>query len=100
MTQVGPHITPCTEPRAWRNLSAEVRASAERCFWCGIPLEGQRSIADHVIPVERRPDLALDRENVKPSCIGCNTRRGHRLRKPVRWRQPTFDELPAREARR
>src|SRR2546428_3253129 len=84
MTQVGPHITPCTEPRAWRNLSAEVRASAERCFWCGIPLDGQRSIADHVIPVKQRPDLALDRENVRASCIGRSPCRGPRDRKSTR----------------
>lgn len=78
----------------WRRLSAEVRASARRCHWCLRPT--RRLVADHVIPIEQRPDLALDRENLVPACVGCNTRRGRNARlpdldaeAPRRVRQPT-----------
>jgi 5-methylcytosine-specific restriction endonuclease McrA len=65
---------------AWRKLSAEVRAGATRCHWCLKPT--RRLAADHVIPVDQRPDLALERSNLVPSCIPCNTRRGRNARLP------------------
>jgi 5-methylcytosine-specific restriction endonuclease McrA len=64
----------------WRKLSAEVRASATRCYWCCKPT--RRLVADHVIPLEARPDLALDRDNLRPACFACNTRRGRNARLP------------------
>jgi 5-methylcytosine-specific restriction endonuclease McrA len=80
----------------WRRLSAAVRAGATRCHWCG--KRTTRLVGDHVIPVEERPELALEPSNVVPSCYGCNTRRGRNL-KPARYRQPTFDELMAHRGR-
>lgn len=65
---------------AWRRLSAEVRASATRCHWCLKPT--RKLAADHVIPIEQRPDLALDRDNLRPSCVPCNTRRGRNAKLP------------------
>lgn len=59
---------------AWRRLSAEVRAGATRCHWCLKPT--RRLVADHVIPLDQRFDLALDRSNLVASCFPCNTRRG------------------------
>ena len=32
-------------------------------------------MADHVIPIDQRPDLALERSNVVPACVACNVRR-------------------------
>lgn len=64
----------------WRRLSAEVRASASRCHWCLKPT--RRLVADHVIPLDERPDLALERDNLRPSCIPCNTKRGRNARLP------------------
>jgi 5-methylcytosine-specific restriction endonuclease McrA len=64
----------------WRRLSAEVRASATRCHWCLRPTT--RLVADHVEPLDRRPDLALDRANLVPACVPCNTRRGRNARLP------------------
>jgi 5-methylcytosine-specific restriction protein A len=81
---------------AWRKLSAEVRASSDRCYHCGKLTT--KLVADHVIPVERRPDLALDPGNLVPSCVGCNTRRGRNLR-PT-YRQVGMFELIAQESRR
>lgn len=65
---------------AWRKLAAEVRASATRCTWCLKPT--RRLVADHVLPLDQRPDLALDRSNLVPACVPCNTRRGRNARLP------------------
>lgn len=64
----------------WRRLSAEVRAGAARCTHCLAPTT--RLIADHVIPLDQRPDLALERSNVVPSCYGCNSRRARNAKRP------------------
>jgi 5-methylcytosine-specific restriction endonuclease McrA len=58
----------------WRALAAAVRAAATRCHWCG--RSGVRLVADHVLSIVRRPDLALDPGNVVPACVSCNNRRG------------------------
>lgn len=67
---------------AWRKLSAEIRASAPggRCHWCLKPT--RRLVADHIVPLDQRPDLALERSNLVASCIPCNTRRGRNARLP------------------
>lgn len=65
---------------AWRQLAREVTATATRCTWCLKPT--RKLVADHVLPLEQRPDLALDRSNVVPACTGCNTRRGRNARLP------------------
>jgi 5-methylcytosine-specific restriction endonuclease McrA len=64
----------------WRRLSAEVRASARRCFWCLLP--SRRLVADHVLPLAQRPDLALEVTNLVASCYGCNRRRGVNAKRP------------------
>jgi 5-methylcytosine-specific restriction enzyme A len=64
----------------WRRLSAEVRASATRCVWCLRPT--RRLVADHIVPIDQRPDLALEPSNVVAACIPCNTRRGRNAKLP------------------
>jgi 5-methylcytosine-specific restriction endonuclease McrA len=64
----------------WRRLSAEVRAGARRCHWCLKPTTWL--VADHVIPLDQRPDLALDPENLVAACFACNTRRGRNSQLP------------------
>lgn len=64
----------------WRRLSAALRAAATRCHWCLKPT--RRLVADHVIPLSERPDLALDRGNLVASCFSCNTRRGKNSKLP------------------
>jgi 5-methylcytosine-specific restriction endonuclease McrA len=64
----------------WRHLAAEVRAAATRCHWCLKPTT--RLVADHVIPLDQRPDLALERSNLVAACLACNTRRGRNARLP------------------
>jgi 5-methylcytosine-specific restriction endonuclease McrA len=58
----------------WRALAATVRSGATRCHWCGRVT--RRLVADHVLPIALRPDLALDPANVVPACVSCNNRRG------------------------
>jgi 5-methylcytosine-specific restriction endonuclease McrA len=65
---------------AWRRLSLEVRKGATRCHWCLKPT--RKLVADHVIPLEDRPDLALERSNLVASCVPCNTRRGRNAKVP------------------
>lgn len=67
---------------AWRTLAAEVRASASRCRWCLRPLPLSKRVADHIVPLAERPDLALDRNNLAVACQGCNVRRGRNARIP------------------
>lgn len=57
---------------AWQKLRAEV-VSVGRCHWCGAT--SVRLVGDHVIPAIDRPDLALERDNVVPSCYSCNNKR-------------------------
>lgn len=65
---------------AWKRLAAEVRTGATRCHWCLKPTT--RLVADHVIPLEQAPELALERSNLVASCFPCNTRRGRNARLP------------------
>lgn len=65
---------------AWRKLAAEVTANANRCTWCLKPT--MKLVADHVETLEARPDLAMERSNLVPSCVPCNTRRGRNARLP------------------
>jgi 5-methylcytosine-specific restriction endonuclease McrA len=58
----------------WRALSAAVRASLSVCHWCG--KQPRRLVADHVLSIRERPDLALDRGNAVPACVSCNNGRG------------------------
>lgn len=64
----------------WRRLSAEVRANATRCTYCLKPT--RRLVADHIIPLDQRPDLALERSNLAPCCVPCNTRRARHAKLP------------------
>ena len=41
--------------------------------WCLQPT--RRLVADHVSPIDQRPDLALERSDVVPACVACNVRR-------------------------
>jgi HNH endonuclease len=65
---------------AWRRLSEEVRAGATRCSYCLAPTA--RLVVDHIVPLDQRPDLGLERSNLAVSCYGCNRRRAVNARKP------------------
>lgn len=61
---------------AWQRLRAVVLAEEHRCAWCGAV--GVKLTAGHVIPMRRRPDLALERSNVHASCRSCQNRAQNR----------------------
>jgi hypothetical protein len=67
---------------AWRVLSEKVRRAGSRCVWCLKPLPFRQRIADHVEPIEKRPELALEETNVVVACASCNTRRGRNWKLP------------------
>lgn len=66
--------------RAWRKLAAQVAREEPVCW---LRLDGcttKSTTADHVIPVTKRPDLAMVRRNLRGACHSCNNRRSD---KPV-----------------
>jgi 5-methylcytosine-specific restriction endonuclease McrA len=52
-------------------------------------------VADHIIPLEQRPDLALEPTNVVPSCPSCNVRRGRNAKLKVPGPPTLREELAA-----
>lgn len=75
--------------RAWRKLRDQVVQEEPECtlriddgctFWS--------QTADHIINRADRPDLAMERTNLRGSCIHCNAVRGGRdrhARAAKRW---------------
>lgn len=84
--------------RPWRRLQAQVYAEETHCWICRHPVNqlisyphpDSRSV-DHVVPVIERPDLALERSNVRLAHMRCNLSKGARpvehppLRTSRRW---------------
>jgi 5-methylcytosine-specific restriction endonuclease McrA len=57
--------------REWRELSARVRREEPICRLCGVrPSE----VADHIIRRRDRPDLAMERSNLRGVCRRCHAR--------------------------
>lgn len=54
---------------AWQRLRSAFLARNPICGACGRELATQ---VHHLQPVERRPDLALDWDNLAPVCVGCH----------------------------
>jgi 5-methylcytosine-specific restriction endonuclease McrA len=66
------------QTRAWRRLKTQVVAEEPTCR-LRIPTicTTVSTTADHIVPVAERPELALERTNVRGSCVPCNRARGH-----------------------
>jgi len=61
--------------RAWRKLRDQVVLEEPWC-WLRLPVcTGRSQTADHVLTVKARPDLALDRTNLRGACYKCNNSR-------------------------
>lgn len=72
--------------RAWRKLRDQVVAEEPLC-WLGLPgCTVASTTADHILTYKERPDLALERANLRGACAPCNHRRNDKpieaLRKP------------------
>ena len=46
------------------------------CFYCG--KEGKDMTIDHIIPISKAPELAIDIENMVTACKSCNSSKGSR----------------------
>jgi 5-methylcytosine-specific restriction endonuclease McrA len=60
---------------AWRRLRDQV---VREDPWCWLRLDvctGRSQTADHLVPVIDRPDLALERTNLRGACHACNSKR-------------------------
>jgi hypothetical protein len=49
------------------------------CFYCGHEgQDGNNLTIDHIIPVSKSPELAIDESNMRIACKSCNSRKGSR----------------------
>lgn len=75
--------------RAWRKLRDQVVREEPVCW---LRYAGRcthwSTTADHVLPVKARPDLAMERANLRGACKPCNEARNAR---PVDARQRIGD---------
>lgn len=71
---------------AWRALRDRVVAEEPLC-WLRYPdlCTTVSTTADHVIPIRQRPDLGMDRANLRGACRPCNN---HRKDRPPPTPQP------------
>ncbi len=56
---------------AWRAVSRRFLEANPICIDCGAPAKH----ADHVIPIEERPDLRLHFSNLAARCVRCHSRK-------------------------
>lgn len=69
---MGVRMTDPRGTRAWRKLRAQVVAEEPTCQVRGPRCTGLSTTADHIIEVDLRPDLALERGNLRGACGPCN----------------------------
>jgi 5-methylcytosine-specific restriction endonuclease McrA len=63
---------------AWKRVRLVVlHRDGYRCHWCG----REANEADHLIPFDERPDLALELTNLVAACRSCNGSRGARTKR-------------------
>lgn len=86
-------MTDPRQTRAWRRLKARVIGEEPTCR-IAIPevCTLVSTTADHIEPVSERPDLALERTNLRGACQPCNRARGH-LPDSALNREPRSDAL-------
>lgn len=49
------------------------------CFYCGHEgQDGNNLTIDHIIPVSKAPELAIDESNMRIACKSCNSKKGSR----------------------
>ena len=46
------------------------------CYYCGA--EDKQMTVDHIIPVSKAPDLAIEESNMRTCCVSCNSKKGSR----------------------
>jgi len=66
------------------------------CHYCGA--EGKDMTIDHIIPISKAPELAIDIENMVTACKPCNSSKGSRSQGVFLERQrtpPVFSDFPS-----
>lgn len=85
----GTDVAQVHHSRAWRRLRDRVVAEEPAC-WLRLPgiCTGASQTADHILTVKERPDLGMERENLRGACTACNRARNAKrvedLRRVVR----------------
>ena len=63
------------DSRQWRALRLRILArDGHTCAYCGQPA----NTVDHVLPVRKHPDQAMNPENLISACTKCNSAKGSR----------------------
>ncbi|MEN4420648.1 MULTISPECIES: HNH endonuclease signature motif containing protein [Mycobacteroides] len=68
--------------RHWRKLRAQVLAEEPFCQIKGPGCTYTSTTVDHIIPRAHRPDLTMERSNLRGACKHCNYSAGATARKP------------------
>lgn len=62
--------------REWRSFRKKMIAQLDNvCSQCGIEVFGSDITLDHILPMSKHPDLALEPSNVQVMCRVCNSRK-------------------------
>jgi len=66
--------------RKYREVRLRVLAAGGYvCYYCGHEgQDGNNLTIDHIIPVSKAPELAIDETNMRIACKSCNSRKGSR----------------------
>jgi 5-methylcytosine-specific restriction protein A len=66
----------------WRALREAFRAAGwTQCVGCRV---AAAALLDHILPIQRRPDLAFDPRNLQPMCSPCHGRKSEDIDAPGR----------------
>lgn len=63
------------------------------CYYCGN--EGKEMTIDHIIPVSKAPELAIDINNMVTACKPCNSSKGSRSQGVFLERKRTPPDFPS-----
>ena len=63
--------------KEWRKLRQRVlHRDGHKCVGCGVSVQGKgMSRVDHILTRRERPDLAMEINNLRSLCPGCDNRR-------------------------
>lgn len=81
--------------RAWRTLRDQVVREEPICRLriVGVCTTASTT-ADHIIPIAQRPDLGMERANLRGACKACNEHRNHLTRRRRTTRSPRRAPTP------
>lgn len=81
--------------RAWKVLAKQVINEEPLCYLRLMGCSVVSTTADHVIPVKARPDLTMERANLRGACAHCNNVKGARPLDAVLRETTVITDSPA-----